>query len=71
MICSCGCRHSICEKTEDGHTERCVACGNIENFVHDDIDLNTIGAFESCLKLSALMAERHSRNSIGLLIEER
>lgn len=69
MICSCGCRHSVCEKTMDGHTERCIVCGKVEHYVHDDFNLTTAESCEIFLKITSILAGKHSRNK-HVLVED-
>jgi len=72
MICTCGCRHSYCEKTLTGHSERCMNCSRIEYYIASEPEFgkDIIEEFAPFPKTPALLAERHSRNGIGIEVGE-
>ena len=72
MICTCGCRTSYCERTLNGHTERCQNCGRIEFYILPELEFGrtTIESFTPFPRTASLLSERHSRNMIGMDMEE-
>ena len=72
MICTCGCRTSYCERTLAGHTERCQSCGKVEYYILPEVEFGRISIenFTPYPKIASPFSERHSRNMIGMDIEE-
>lgn len=72
MICTCGCRHSYCEKTLTGHSERCMDCGKMEYYIIPETEFGKgiVEEFALFPKTPSLLSERHSRNGIGVEVGE-
>ena len=74
MICTCNCRTSYCEKTPEGHSERCMNCGKVEYYLSPiDAPFGTQALGENFIlfpRIPVLHAERHSSNRLGLDVGE-